>query len=143
MVGYYTCHVHVEMMDADGKEGNAIAITIADSKSLRLKAPQRHAMSGLQKDSVALMRLPPPPRGVSVPLQQMLPPLAASNPTDGASWIWTCVAIAPNKAAVKSACDYGIQVLSAILDKGFLNAHIDVPPSSTHGAFQISIRIAG
>ena len=98
---YYTVHGLVEMVDAGEVRDSGVQITLADSKSLRMGQPQRHALTALMKDGVQQMTLPPVPRGVQTPVQGMLGPVSQHNITEGSSWVWTAISVAD-----KAACAF-------------------------------------
>ncbi len=140
---YYSVQVLAEMIDANGGSNNALQVTFADAKSLRMGQPQRHPLTVLQKDGVAAMQLPSCPRGVTVGLQSMLGPNTQDNITNGASWVWTVVSLANTAEKKVAAVEYGVRLLCSVLDQGFVKANVSIPASDTHGPIQVSSRSVG
>ena len=139
---YYTAHILMELIDADGKTANGVAISIADSKSLQIKDAQRHPLSALTKDAMAAMKLPKTPAGVTV-VYGLLGPLSKDNPAGTASWCWTFAAAAKNKAAIPTAMKFAVDFLTQVLDQAYLNANLTVPAGGKHGAFTVVSRAIG
>jgi hypothetical protein len=132
----------LEPRDADGQKGNGASISIADTKSLRLKDPQRHPLTSLTKDAMAMMKFSKAPPGVNV-VYSLHGPKSLSNPADTSSWCWAFGAAGKNKTAAAKAVTYTVDFLKEIVEQGYLVAKLSVPASEKHGPFTINSRDVG
>ena len=119
-----------------------VQVNAHNPHAVTLKA-QRHPMTSMIKDGVAQMTLPTVPRGVTLALQSLLGTTSSNNISEGASWVWTAIAVADSAAMKPRAIEYGVRLLIAALEQGFLKVDMRIPPTATHGEIVIASRPVG